>query len=52
MRISKKAHNQCKQIATGMYRFARQSCFSYLGPIISYVIIISEEITHRIKEGK
>jgi len=27
MRVSKKTHNQCKQIATGGYRFARESSF-------------------------
>jgi len=44
---SKKTNNQCKHIATGTYRFARDSCFPYLG-----LIITSEEITHRIKERK
>jgi hypothetical protein len=50
MGVIKKTHNQCKQIETGTYRFARESCFPYLGLIINDVIITPEEITHRIKE--
>jgi len=47
MRVSKKTHNQCKQIATGGYRSAKESSFLTLD-----VIIISEEITNIIKERK
>jgi hypothetical protein len=39
-------------MATEMYRFARESCFPYLGFTINDVIVTSEEITHRIKERK
>ena len=52
MTVIKKTHNQFKQMTTGMCRFARDSCFSYLGSIINDTIIISDEITDRIKERK
>jgi len=51
MRISNKTYNECKQIATGMCRLARDYCFPCWGSIINDDII-SEEITHRIRERK
>ena len=51
MRVSKKTHNQCKQIAAGGCGFERVSSCPYLGCVINDDNSISEGITHRIKKG-
>jgi hypothetical protein len=51
IRVSKKTHNQCKQIATGGYTFEIVSSSPYLSSIINDDDSISEEITHRTKKG-
>ena len=47
IRVSKKTHNQCKQIAIGGYRFERVSSSPYLGSVINDDNNISEEITKK-----
>ena len=51
MRISKKTHNQCKQIARGTYRFTRASSFPYLGSIINDDVIIFRRNNTELKKG-
>jgi len=51
MKVNKKIHNQCNQIAIGGYTNERVSCFPCLGSVTNDDNSISEEITHRIKKG-
>jgi hypothetical protein len=51
MKVSKKTHNQCNQIAIGGYTNERVSTFPCLGSVTNDDNCISEETTHRIKKG-
>lgn len=51
MKVSKKTHNQCNQIAIGGYTNKRVSSFPCLGSVTNDDNCISEEITHIIKKG-
>jgi hypothetical protein len=51
MKVSKKTHNQCNEIAIGGYTNKRVCSFSCLGSVTNDDNCISEEITYITKKG-